>query len=128
VIAAKMAAVSQREPLSLAGLRDFLFYLPVCFVLEAVSFRGALDSHLYYPGERFRITSALLGTALWGLWHLPLLPARSWNIETALVLAVTHSLIGVPLAIYWRKSGNLAVPAFTHAMIDGVRNGLRLMG
>jgi hypothetical protein len=38
-----------------------------------------------------------------------------------------HSLIGVPLATYWRQSGNLAVPAFTHALIDAVRNALQVM-
>ncbi len=41
---------------------------------------------------------------------------------------VVHALIGVPLAIYWRKSGNLAVTAFTHALIDGIRDGLGVMG
>ena len=128
MIAAKMAAASRREPLPLAGLRDFLLYFPVCFLLEEVSFRGALDSHLYHAAERFRFTSALLGSALWGVWHLPVLPAESRSLVTALVLAVVHSLIGVPLAIYWRKSGNLAVTAFTHALIDGVRNALRIMG
>jgi len=128
MIASRMANSITREPLLFVGLRDFLLYFPVCFVLEEVSFRGALDSHLHHAGERFRFISALLGSALWGVWHLPILPAASWNIETALVLAVYHSLIGVPLAIYWRKSGNLAVTAFTHALIDGVRNGLRIMG
>jgi hypothetical protein len=38
------------------------------------------------------------------------------------------SLIGVPLAICWRQSGNLAVRAFVHAMIDAVRNALRIAG
>jgi membrane protease YdiL (CAAX protease family) len=128
MIAARMASASQHEPLPLVGLRDFLLYFPVCFVLEEVSFRGALDSHLHHAGERFRFISALLGSALWGVWHLPALPVEARSLVTALALAVTHSLIGVPLAIYWRKSGNLAVPAFTHALIDGVRNGLRIMG
>jgi membrane protease YdiL (CAAX protease family) len=100
----------------------------VCFALEEVSFRGALDSHLHRPGERFGLTSALLGSILWGLWHLPTVPAESRTLETAIALMGTHALIGVPLAIYWRQSGNLVVPAFTHAMIDAVRNALRLMG
>ena len=128
MVVARMASASQSEPLPLVGLHDFLLYFPVCFVLEEVSFRGALDSHLHHSGERFRFTSALLGSALWGVWHLPALPAESRSLGTALVLAVVHSLIGVPLATCWRKSGNLAVTAFTHAMIDGVRNGLRIMG
>ena len=32
------------------------------------------------------------------------------------------------LMCHWGKSGNLAVPAFTHALIDAVRNGLQIMG
>jgi membrane protease YdiL (CAAX protease family) len=64
---------------------------------------------------------------------LPILPAaRSLGAADLVmavgIIAVVHSLIGVPLVIYWRKSGNLAVPAFTHALIDGVRDGLRIMG
>jgi membrane protease YdiL (CAAX protease family) len=40
------------------------------------------------------------------------------------VIVVIHTLVGVPLAFFWRRSGNLAVPAFTHALIDAVRNAL----
>jgi membrane protease YdiL (CAAX protease family) len=128
MIAAKLAAANRVTPLPLVALRDFLLYFPVCFILEEVSFRGALDSHLHRPGERFGFAAALLGSILWGLWHLPVVPPGARTLGGALALAVVHSLIGVPLAIYWRKSGNLAVTAFTHALIDGVRNGLGLMG
>ena len=68
------------------------------------------------------------GALLWGLWHLPTLPAESRGPEAVIALLGVHALIGVPLAIYWRQSGNLAVPAFTHAMIDAVRNALRVTG
>jgi membrane protease YdiL (CAAX protease family) len=128
MIVARMANTIQRQPQTLLGFHDFLLYFPVCFVLEEVSFRGALDSHLYHAGDRFRFTSALLGSALWGVWHLPILPTESRSLATAATLAVVHSLIGVPLAIYWRRSGNLAIPAFAHALIDGVRNALLLTG
>jgi membrane protease YdiL (CAAX protease family) len=30
--------------------------------------------------------------------------------------------MGVFLSIYWRRSGNLAVPGFAHAFGDAVRN------
>ena len=126
-IAARAVAEIDRPPLLRMGLHDFLLYFPVCFALEEVSFRGALDAHLHRPGERLGLTSALLGSILWGLWHLPTLPAGSRGPEAAIALMVVHSLIGVPLAIYWRQSGNLAVPAFTHAMIDAVRNALQIM-
>ena len=89
---------------------------------------GALDAHLHRPGERFHFTSALLGSLLWGLWHLPTLPAESRGPEAVIALLGVHVLIGVPLAIYWRQSGNLAVPAFTHAMIDAVRNAFASRG
>jgi hypothetical protein len=35
-----------------------------------------------------------------------------------------HSAIGIPLSFAWRRSGNLFVTAFTHALIDAVRDGL----
>jgi membrane protease YdiL (CAAX protease family) len=48
-----------------------------------------------------------------------------WVITvTTSFLVFVHTIIGIPLSIYWRKSGNLAVPAFTHAFIDAVRNAL----
>jgi membrane protease YdiL (CAAX protease family) len=117
--------------LPLTGLRDLLVLFPVCFVMEEVSSRGALDSHLRQPGEPCRLTSALLGSVLRGVWHLPIVPAATSPgnaLGMVLVVAAMHSLVGVPLAVYWRKSGNLAVPAFTHALIDAVRNRLRVIG
>jgi hypothetical protein len=127
-IAARAMAEIDRPPLLQMGLHDFLLYLPACFALEEVSFRGALDAHLHRPGERFPLTSALLGSILWGLWHLPTLPVESRVPEAVIAMLGVHVLIGVPLAIYWRRSGNLAVPAFTHAMIDAVRNALEISG
>jgi len=127
-VAARFASQIQLPPRPLRGLQDFSLYFPVCFILEEVSFRGALDSHLYQRGDRFPFASALFGSVLWGVWHLPILPAQSQSVGVAIALAVSHSLIGVPLAIYWRRSGNLVVTAFAHALIDAVRNALRLMG
>jgi hypothetical protein len=63
-IAARMAAAIDRAPLPLVALQDFLVFFPVCFVMEEVSFRGAIDSHLHRPGEPFRLTLALLGSVL----------------------------------------------------------------
>lgn len=125
-IAARAAAQVELPPLPMTGLHDFVLYLPVCFALEEVSFRGALDAHLHRPGERFGLVSALLGSVLWGLWHLPTFPADARGVDVVIGLVMVHALIGVPLAIAWRRSGNLAVPAFTHAMIDAVRNALGL--
>lgn len=51
-----------------------LLYLPVCFMLEEVTFRGALDSYLWRPGEKDASWSTIEISFLWGLWHLPLVP------------------------------------------------------
>jgi membrane protease YdiL (CAAX protease family) len=128
MVLARIVGGNHLAPDPLGGVRSFLLYFPVCFVLEEVSFRGALDSHLHHPGDRFAKTSTLIGTVLWGLWHLPILPPETWTFGTALSLAIVHTLIGVPLVLAWRRGGNLAVTAFAHALIDAVRNALRLMG
>ena len=62
-------------------LKQFLLYFAVTFVLEEVAFRGALDSHFYHspPDGRRRDNSAWLSaifvSALWDIWHLPVLPS-----------------------------------------------------
>jgi membrane protease YdiL (CAAX protease family) len=108
-----------------AGLSSLLLYFPVIFVLEEVSFRGALDSHVYRSGDRFQWASALAVSALWGLWHLPTYPAEQRGVATAASLLVIHILVGVPLSLYWRKSGNLLVPGFAHALVDAIRNAIQ---
>jgi Type II CAAX prenyl endopeptidase Rce1-like len=68
---------------------SLLRYFPACFVLEEVFFRGALDSHVHHPGESRGWASALLVSALWGLWHLPTVPAgRRLAAVPALLAAV----------------------------------------
>ena len=34
------------------------------------------------------------------------------------------SIFGFFMSVYWRKSGNLIAPRFTHAFIDSVRNAV----
>jgi membrane protease YdiL (CAAX protease family) len=101
-----------------------LLYLPVVFVIEEVSFRGALDSHLHRPDDRSEWLSAAALSALWGLWHWPIVPRAERTLAIAVQIAAFHTAVGLPLSIYWRRSGNLLVPAFTHALVDAVRNGL----
>lgn len=103
-----------------------LLYFPVAFVLEEVAFRGALDAHVHHPEEGGGAWSALVVSALWGVWHLPLV-AREPDLylpAQALVLTLTHALVGVPLSLGWRRTGNLAGPALAHALVDAVRNAL----
>jgi len=48
------ARANHRSPIigltgALSMLKSFALFFPVCFVLEEVAFRGAIDSHLYQP-------------------------------------------------------------------------------
>jgi membrane protease YdiL (CAAX protease family) len=111
-------------------LKQFLLYFTVTFVLEEVAFRGALDSHIYQPptdGQqrgRSAWLSAIFVSALWGIWHLPLLPTGGTAAFAAAipVLIIVHTLTGVPLSFCWRTSGTLVLPAGAHALIDSYRN------
>lgn len=122
------AHVVTGAPLSASAIAHALvlytaLYFPATFLLEEVTFRGALDAHLHHPSEGRGLKSAVLVSALWGLWHLPvsggLLP---FPIQAA-ELVVVHIALGVPLSIAWRRTRNLASPALAHAVNDAVRNG-----
>jgi membrane protease YdiL (CAAX protease family) len=99
------------------------FYFPVTFVLEEVTFRGCLDSHV--DTGRSGRGSAVFVSALWGLWHLPVSGGLPWPL-LVLELLAWHILVGMPLSHAWRRSGNLAGPALAHSAIDAVRNALML--
>lgn len=106
------------------GVSSLLLYIPVVFVLEEVSFRGAFDAHAHHPGDSGQYWSAFFVSALWGLWHIPVASAnRPWPM-LVIGLIGAHCAVGVPLSLYWRRSGNLMVPGVTHAFIDAVRNAL----
>jgi membrane protease YdiL (CAAX protease family) len=112
------------KPNLLEGIDSFLLYIPALFMVEEVAFRGAIDSHVRHPGEGhgisstvYGIVSAILVSALWGLWHHPILPTA-----TIFELLFTQVLVGPFLSLFWRRSGNLMVPAFAHALADSVRN------
>lgn len=104
-------------------LKWLVIYFPATFVIEEVAFRGALDAHVHHPGEGRGRGSAVLVSALWGLWHLPV--SGGMPLPFLLLSLLTwHCLVGVPLSFAWRRSGNLSGPAFAHSAIDAVRNGL----
>jgi membrane protease YdiL (CAAX protease family) len=108
----------------LAGLQAVLLYFPVCFVIEEVAFRGAIDDHVHRADGARGVMSALFVSALWGLWHLPIAPD---GLPIALIVAqllLVHCVVGVPLSLARRRTGSLVVPAGAHALIDGIRNGL----
>ncbi|HLK35153.1 MAG TPA: CPBP family intramembrane glutamic endopeptidase [Polyangiaceae bacterium] len=100
-------------------------YVPVIFVLEEVTFRGVLDAHLEPSRNPKAYGTATIVACLWGLWHLPVVPDDGrglWLHVQSLVMV--HVITGVPLAVYWRRSGNLLVPGVAHALIDAVRNAI----
>jgi Type II CAAX prenyl endopeptidase Rce1-like len=132
------ALAKHRSPLSpldtRAGavemLRSLSLYFPVCFVLEEVVFRGAIDSHLFRPSKgpdgRSQWPSAFFVSFLWGIWHLPIVSIPGVRALPMLVVAVVgvHTAVGVPLSVCWRRGGTLVLPALAHALIDAYRNAL----
>jgi hypothetical protein len=107
------------------GLNSLLLYVPVCFVVEEVAFRGLLDAHLHHPGDPQPAWSATALSCAWGLWHLPILPSPGANILLVVgSLVMVHGFTGIYLSNTWRSCGNLFAPALIHAFIDAVRNGL----
>ena len=114
----------------LEGLRSFVLYVPVCFMIEEVFFRGGLDSYLTRGGLRSPWLSAFFLSALWGWWHLPIVPlAADHRAAQLLTLVVTlplvHGGVGALLSYFWRRSGILLAPVAAHAFIDAVRNALQ---
>jgi len=99
-------------------------YLPVSFVMEEVFFRGALDSFVQRPGDRDYWLTAAFISVLWGWWHLPITGIKT--LPQLAFLAVFFPLFHLPFGVlfshYWRRSGNLLVPASVHAFIDAFRN------
>ena len=110
---------------------QFLILFPICFVIEEVAFRGILDSHIHQPDEsgswlsKKSWLSAALVSILWGWWHLPILPSphsTAGIIGLIVGLPLVSLVPGIAFSLFWRRTGNLAVPAFVHALIDAVRN------
>lgn len=115
----------------LAGVGTALLYLPATFIAEEMLFRGVLDPYLagHTASEAEAGSSAgwtraslVVGTMLWGAWHLPLFPGA--GLEAVVVLIAYHVVVGIPLAWLWRHTGTLAHPAVAHAILDAVRNAL----
>lgn len=122
-LGAMPAAVATAPARIEIGVRDLLCFVPITFLLEEVSFRGLLDAYVHPTPDRRPIASAIFVSALWGLWHLPIV---TQPVSPALVvgLLIVHVAIGVPLSLFFRRSGNLAVPGIVHAFIDGVRDAV----
>jgi len=109
----------------LAFAKSFVVLWPGYYVIEEVLFRGVIDSHVQHEGERRWLLSAIFVSLLWGAWHLPVILETSPGASAAVVLAnmfVLQGLVGPFLSHWWRRSGNLLVPAVTHDFLDSLRN------
>jgi membrane protease YdiL (CAAX protease family) len=67
--------------------------------------------------------SALYGSALWGLWHLPV-TFLALGVLTIPYLVFVHTIMGYVMVTAWRRTGNLAAPGVSHAVIDALRNAV----
>jgi membrane protease YdiL (CAAX protease family) len=101
-------------------------YLPVVFVVEEVLFRGVIDTYLHGSTPGPDRASALYGSALWGIWHLPV-AFLALGILTLPYLVAVHTVLGYFLVISWRRTGNLAAPGIAHAVIDALRNAVAVL-
>jgi membrane protease YdiL (CAAX protease family) len=101
-------------------------YLPVVFVIEEVLFRGLVDPYLRGSGPGPDRGSALFGSALWGIWHLPV-ASIGLGLVTIPYLVVVHVIIGSFLVTAWRRTGNLAAPGIAHAVADALRNAVAVL-
>ena len=101
-------------------------YVPVVFVMEEVLFRGLLDTYLHAATPGPDRASALYGSALWGLWHLPV-AFINLGILTIPYLVAVHTALGFFLVTSWRRTGNLAAPGIAHAVTDALRNAVAVL-
>jgi membrane protease YdiL (CAAX protease family) len=112
------------NPDYIQGIRSLLTYIPVVFVVEEVVFRGMLDTYIHQSKKTNGLWSALFISSIWGLWHLPL-TTEGENPIWYVLPSITISLWGIVLSIFWRRTGNLAVPGFAHAFADAIRDSLK---
>jgi membrane protease YdiL (CAAX protease family) len=109
-----------------AAVISVLTYLPVVFVMEEVLFRGLLDPYLHGTTPGPGRATALYGSALWGLWHLPV-ASVSLGLLTIPYLVAVHTALGFVLVTAWRRTRNLAAPGIAHAVADALRNAVAIL-
>jgi membrane protease YdiL (CAAX protease family) len=102
---------------------SLLTYLPVVFVMEEVLFRGLIDSYLHGSTPGPDRAAGLYGSALWGIWHLPV-AFVTLGVLTIPYLVVVHTILGYFFVTSWRRTGNLAAPGIAHAVVDALRNAV----
>ena len=102
-----------------ALLEGFLLNLAAGFVIEEVAFRGVLDAHIHHAHDSQPWLSAIGLSLLWGWWHLPVRSGIP-PIYNLVIFPLVALVPGVSFSIAWRRTGNLAVPAVVHALINAV--------
>jgi membrane protease YdiL (CAAX protease family) len=107
------------------GIESLLTYIPIAFAVEEVVFRGMLDTYIHPSKKTNGIWSALFISWMWGLWHLPLSMNSGTSVWPVILSSLIISLWGLVLSIFWRRTGNLAVPGFPHAFADAIRDSLK---
>jgi CAAX prenyl protease-like protein len=107
----------------LALVESFVVLFPGYYLLEEVTFRGAIDSYVQRPGEGHGVRSAIFVSVLWGVWHFPVVKGGSPG-EVIASMLILQGAVGPLLSYWWRRSGNLLVPAVTHDFLDSFRNAI----
>jgi membrane protease YdiL (CAAX protease family) len=120
-----LSGKSEFNPDYIRAIKSLLTYIPIAFVVEEIVFRGMLDTYIHQSKKVNGIWPALFISVLWGLWHLPLSVDGSKPIWFVALGLMTISLWGIILSIFWRRTGNLAVPGFSHAFADAIRDSLK---
>ncbi len=113
------------HPNYITAITSLLTYIPIAFIVEEVVFRGMLDAYIHTLQNKIGIWSAIFISVLWALWHLPLSTSNESIPFIVIASIINTGIWGIPLSIFWRRSGNLAVPVFSHAFIDTIRDGLK---
>jgi hypothetical protein len=129
---ATQAAVRHRWPLAVPGagavadaLGTAVVYFDVSFIVEEVAFRGVLDPYILGDerGTNAALASAVVSSALWGVWHLPVVFAPGTVQPLAMIrLILGHAGIGMLLCLAVRAAGTLVPGAAAHALGDALRD------
>jgi hypothetical protein len=108
-----------------AALESAIVYFDVAFVVEEVAFRGVLDPYILGDerGANAALASAVVSSALWGVWHLPIVyaPGTVQPLTMARVI-LGHAGIGLLLCLAVRAAGTLVPGAAGHALGDAFRD------
>jgi hypothetical protein len=109
----------------LPAFASAIIYFDVSFIVEEVAFRGVLDPYLLGDerGPNAALASAVVGSALWGAWHLPIVFAPGTVQPLAMARVILgHAGIGLLLCLAVRRAGTLVPGAAAHALGDAFRD------